>query len=543
MATLASRAAGFVRILVLAAVLGLGSRLLDSYNLANALPNVVYDLVVGGAMASVIVPMLTRAALTEPDGGVVYAQRLLSMIGFGLGAVTLVATVLAPVLVDLFTPGFTADQRHLTVVFTRFFLPQILFYGMSAAAGAVLNIRGRFAAPMWAPLANSLVVTAVGLLYFVVGGATSMQALTTPHLLLLSLGTSAGVFAQMAMVMWALARSGFPFRPRLDPRGIGMRRIGRLGGWMLFSVAAAQVLFTVATRSASIGGPGGISAYQNAYALFQMPFAVITLSVMTVMLPRLSRSAARLDHRRITDDLSLGIRLAVVALAPVAAVMVALGPQLAALLFAHGRSDASTVGLLGTVMAAFGLALVPFSGYAILLRGFYAMQDTRTPALIASGVSAVGVAGCLAAGAFLPRADIVVGIPIAYGAAYTTGLITAGLVLRHRLGRIDGRRLASTHARVLLAAAAAAGVATAVAHLLAPLTGPLVVVAAAGLPGGIAYVVAARLLRLTELGRLVATATAGIRSGDGPDRTGTDRPDRPDRPDRLSAGAPHAPGS
>ncbi|WP_238009453.1 murein biosynthesis integral membrane protein MurJ [Dactylosporangium sp. AC04546] len=513
MATLASRAAGFVRILVLAAVLGLGSRLLDSYNLANTLPNAVYDLVVGGAMASVIVPMLTRAVLTEPDGGVLYAQRLLTVIGYGLGAVTLVATLVAPVLVDLFAPGFTADQRHLAIVFTRFFLPQILFYGMSAAAGAVLNIRGRFAAPMWAPVANSLIVTAVGLLYFVVGGATSMQALTTPQVLLLSLGTSAGVFAQMALVMSALARSGFPFRPRLDPRGIGMRRIVRLGGWMLLSVAAAQVLFAVATRSASISGPGGISAYQNAYALFQMPFAVITLSVMTVLLPRLSHSAALLDQRRITDDLSLGIRLAVVAIAPLAAAMVALGPQLAAVLFAHGRSDPSAVGLLGTVMAAFGLALVPFSGYAILLRGFYAMQDTRTPALITSGVSVVGVAGCLAAAAFLPGPDIVVGVAVAYGAAYTTGLVTAGLVLRHRLGRIDGRRLAGTHARVLVAAAVAAGVAAALARLLNPLTGPLVVVAAASLLGAIAYVVTARLLRLTELGRLVATATAGIRGG------------------------------
>ena len=122
-ATLASRAAGFIRILVVASALGLGSRLLDSYNVANTLPNTVYELVVGGAMASIVVPLLTRASLTEPDHGVVYAQRLLSLMVYGLGAVTLAATALAPVLVDLFTPGFTADQRHLAVVFARFFLP------------------------------------------------------------------------------------------------------------------------------------------------------------------------------------------------------------------------------------------------------------------------------------------------------------------------------------------------------------------------------------------------------------------------------------
>jgi putative peptidoglycan lipid II flippase len=516
-ATLASRAAGLIRILVLASALGLGSRLLDSYNVANTVPNTVYELVVGGAMASVVVPLLTRASLTEPDHGVSYAQRLLSLVVYSLGVVTLAATVLAPLLVDLFTPGFTADQRHLAVVFTRLFLPQILFYGVSAASGAVLNIRGRFAAPMWAPLANSLVVIAVGSVYLMTGGTTSLQALTTNQMLLLGVGTSAGVFAQMALVMCALAHSGFPFRPRLDPRGIGIRRIGRLGGWMLLSVVAAQVLFAVATRSASISGPGGISTYQNAYALFQMPFAVIALSVMTAILPRLSRSAARTDLRQVINDLSLAIRLATVALAPVAAAMIVLGPQLATLLFAHGHSATSTVSLLGAVVAAFGLALIPFTGYMILLRGFYAMQDTKTPALITTGVSIVGAAGCLTAAWLLPPPHIVVAIPIAYAVAYTAGLTAATLVLRHRLGRIDGHRLASTHARVGLATAAAAGVAGVIAHILTPLTSPawtgsLLTLAAAGLLGAVMYVAAAHLLRLTELRQIAATAIAGIRT-------------------------------
>jgi putative peptidoglycan lipid II flippase len=515
-ATFASRVAGFVRILVLTAALGLGSRLLDSYNVANTMPNAVYELVVGGAMASIIVPLLVRASLTEADDGVVYAQRLLSLIAYGLGAVTVAATVLAPYLVELFTPGFTTDQRHLTVVFTRFFLPQILFYGVSAAAGAVLNIRGRFAAPMWAPVANSLVVIAVGSAYLVAGGATRVQALTTHHVLLLGVGTTLGVFTQMVLVMWALSRSGFPFRPRLDPRGIGIRRIGRLSGWMLLSVAAGQVLFAVATRSASIGGPGAVSAYQNAYALFQMPFAVITASMMTAMLPRLSRSAARRDHRQLTDDLSLAIRLATVALAPVAAAMIVLGPQLATLLFAHGRSATSTVGLLGTVVAAFGLALVPFTGYMILLRGFYALQDTRTPALISTGVSLVGVAGCLLAAWFMPPNHIVLVIPIAYASAYTVGLLVVAVILRHRLGRIDGHRLARTFGRVALATLVAATAAGAVTRLLAALTGPawtgaLLSLAVAGLLGAVTYLVAGRLLHLAELRFLAATAFAGIR--------------------------------
>ncbi|WP_344505245.1 murein biosynthesis integral membrane protein MurJ [Dactylosporangium maewongense] len=516
-ATLVSRVAGFVRLVVLASALGLGSRLLDGYNVANTLPNAVYELVVGGAMASVVVPLLARAAVTEPDDGVVYAQRLLTLLFYVLAAVTVAAMVSAPWLVRVYAPGFADEELALAVVFSRFFLPQILFYGVSATAGAVLNIRGRFAAPMWAPLVNSVIVIAVSVVYLLVGGGTSIDALTGPQLLVLAVGTTGGVVGQTALVVWALARSGFVLRPRLDPRGIGIRRIGRLGGWVLVSVVAAQVLIVAATRVASIGGPGGISAYQNAFAVFQMPFAVVAVSVMTAILPRLSRHAVRRDHARMTEDLSRAVRLAVVALAPVAAAMLVLGPQLATLLFAHGRSAPPAVALLGAVVAAFGVALVPFTGYMILQRGFYALQDTRTPALITVGVTVVGVGGCFAAAWVLPRADIVVGVPLAYAVAYTAGLVAAAAVLRRRLGRIDGRRLVSTHVRVGVAAGLAGGCAAVAVLVCTPLLTPgfgaaLVTSAAAGVVGVVVYVVAGRMMRLTELRQLVFVALAGIRT-------------------------------
>jgi putative peptidoglycan lipid II flippase len=506
-ATLASRVAGFGRLVVLASALGLGGRLLDSYNVANTLPNAVYELVVGGAMASVVVPLLARAALTEPDDGVIYAQRLLSLMVYGLSAITVAAMVSAPWLVDLYTPGFTGDQRDLAVLFTRFFLPQILFYGVSATAGAVLNIRGRFAAPTWAPLANSVIVIAVGLVYLLIGGSTSITTLSTAQLLLLAIGTTAGVFAQMALVVWALARSGFTVRPRLDPRGIGIRRIGRLGGWVLVSVVASQVLLAAATRAASISGPGGVSAYQNALAVFQMPFAVVALSVVTAMLPRLSRNAARLDHRQITEDLSRAVRLAVVALAPVAVAMLVLGPQIATLLFGYGHSSPSAIMLLGVVVAAFGVALVPFTGYTILQRGFYALQDTKTPALITALVSVVGVGGCAVATWLLPRADIVVGIPVAYAIAYTVGLLADIVILRRRLGRIDGHRLLRTHAQVAVAAGIAGSIGAIAAYALTPFTGSAVLtLAVAGAIGAAVYVVVARLVRLGEMRQLFSIA-------------------------------------
>ncbi|WP_045742025.1 murein biosynthesis integral membrane protein MurJ [Actinoplanes rectilineatus] len=512
LATLASRAAGFLRILVLASALGLGTRMLDAYNIANTLPNAVYELVVGGAMASVIVPLLTRATLNESDGGVLYTQKLLSLIVYLLSGVTLAAVLAAPLLIDLYTPAFTPDQRDLAILFSRFFLPQMLFYGMSAGAAAVLNIRGRFGVPAWAPLVNSVVVIAVGLTYLVVGGTTEVGELTTGNLLLLGVGTTAGVVAQCSLVVWGLSRSGFPVRLRLDPRGIAIRQIGRLSAWMLLSVVTGQILVAAATRTASWSGTGSVTVYQNASAIFHVPFAVIAVSVMTAMLPRLSRHAARNDHRRVITSLSRAVRTVMVIMAPIAAAMIVLGPQIAVVLFAHGNSATATVDTLGTVVSAFGLALIPFTNYMLLQRGLFALQDTRTAALIAAAVATVGVIGCLAAGQFLPRGAIVIGIPVAYAAAYTVGLTATAVVLRRRLGLIDGKNLIRTHVKVLAAATVGATCAVLAMRGVAMVAGSqswtvtLVTCVVAGLVGGLAYLVTGYLLRLTELRHLLRMA-------------------------------------
>jgi putative peptidoglycan lipid II flippase len=318
----------------------------------------------------------------------------------------------------------------------------------------------------------------------------------------------------MTVVSWALARSDFPLRPRLDPRGIGVRRIGRLGVWVVLSVAAAQLLFTVACRIASGAGAGAVSVFQYGYTLFQMPYAVVALSLMTAMLPRLSRYAAQRDHPRLIDGLSRSLRLTSVVIAPVAAAMVVLGPQLAVLLFAHGHSDPGAVVRLGGAVAAFGLVLLPFTGYMVLLRGFYAVQDTRTPALITTMISAVGIAGCLLSDWLLPRNDVVVSLPAAYALAYSFGLVTAGLRLRRRLGRLDGRRLASTNVRMAAAVVVGTAAAATTAHVTARYattgwSGSLVVLTVAALVGAAGYTAAARLLRLSEL-RDVAAATLAV---------------------------------
>jgi putative peptidoglycan lipid II flippase len=192
--------------------------------------------------------------------------------------------------------------------------------------------------------------------------------------------------------------------------------------------------------------------------------------------------------------------------------MLVLGPQIASLLFGYGHSSPSAIMLLGAVVATFGVALVPFTGYTILQRGFYALQDTKTPALITAAVTVVGVAGCLASTWVLPRADIVIGIPLAYALAYTVGLVADVVILRRRLGRIDGHRLLRTHAQVAVAAGLAGSIGAVSAYALSPSTGSaLLTLFVAGGVGALAYVAVARLVRLTELRQLAAVALAGVR--------------------------------
>ncbi|MFF3669793.1 murein biosynthesis integral membrane protein MurJ [Microtetraspora malaysiensis] len=498
LATLVSRMTGFGRTLALVTALGLGSRLLDAYTTANTLPNSIYDLVLGGALAGVLVPLLVR------HGDEAFAQRLLSLIVYALGVTVAVTMVFAPQIVDLCAPGYTPEQRQLTITFTRFFLPQVLFYGTGAALAAVLNTRGRMAAPMWAPVANNVMVIATAVAYLALGGGHRIEELTPAQTLLLSVGTTAGVAAQMLLLAHAGRRAGFRPRLRLDVRGVGLRRIMGMAGWTVVAVVASQAALLFVGRLATTVGAGATGVYANAYTLFQLPYAIITVSLITGVLPRMSQAAARRDLEQVTAELSQSLRLSGVALLPVAALLIALGPHIATVLFGHGSATPSAVALTGSVLSAYGLALVPFCGYQILIRGFYALEDTRTPALIGVLVSAVTAASAWAASALVPGPAMLVGLAAGYALASTVGLLTAAIVLRARLGRVDGHRLLSTHTRTSIAAVGAGFAAIAVTRALAPTigtgwSGSLIALLTAGAAATVLYPLAARLLRVGEL--------------------------------------------
>jgi len=513
--TLFSRGTGFLRVAAIGAAIG-ARQAGDAYNIANVLPNIVYELLLGGVLTSVVVPLLVSAARRDPDGGQAYTQRLLTLVGLLLGLTSVVAILAAPLLIGLYG-HLAGEQREAAVTFARFFLPQIFFYGVGATIGAVLNTRGRFAAPMWAPVLNNLVVLATVAVYFTLPRARPGELLSTAQTLTLALGTTAGIVVQTVALLPSLRASGFRWRPRFDFRGTGLGAAGRLAGWVLLYVVVNQLgylvvvrLATAAGRAAGASAAAGYSPYFYAFTIFSLPHAVVAVSVITALLPRMSRQAG--DGRRdaLGAELSSGLRLAAVVLVPAAVAYVVLGPLVGTAVFNHGRVGIADARQIGLVLAAFAVGLVPFSAFQLQLRAFYALQDTRTPALVNIGVNAVMVAVDLVLYVVLPADDRVIGLALGYAASYAVGFGLTNAVLRRRLAGRRDEHVLRTHVRLLAAAVVAAAPTYAAAHLTGRVAGTgaagsTVALAVALVVGTACYVLVARRLRVPELTALAAS--------------------------------------
>ena len=516
--TIASRGTGFLRNASIAAVLGVQG-VGAQFNVANTAPNIVYELLLGGILTSVLVPLLVRAAKDDADRGEAYAQRLLTLVVVVLAAASALLVVFAPALIGLYAGNVDQDEQDLAVALARFFLPQMLFYGAGAVMGAILNTRGRFGPPMWAPVLNNLVVIATCAVFLTLPGVTPLEAasITDAQVLVLGIGTTLGIVAQTVALVPSLRAAGFRFRPRFDVRGLGA--VGRLGVWVLLYVAANQLAYLVVVRLANVDDLNdmgrGYASYVNAFVLWQLPHAVVAVSVITALLPRMSRSAADDRVEDLRDQLNRGLRLTASVLVPAAIAYIVLGRVLATVVFGHLRTSVDEAQFIGTVLAVFALGLVPFSAYQLQLRAFYAMQDTRTPTLINLGVNVTLVAVDLALYAVLPDRWKVLGLAAGHAASFVAGLLICSHVLSRRLGGLDGRAVVRTSVRCLVAAVppalAAAGVVWLVVRGLGEGTsGSLAALVLGGAVLGGGYVLLARRLRVTEIDEVVGPVLARL---------------------------------
>ena len=518
--TVASRGTGFVRNAALAAVLGVHT-VGAAYNVANTTPNIVYELLLGGILTSVVVPILVRAAQNDADGGEAYAQRLLSLVVVVLFLASVLLVVFAPALVGLYLQGADDGTRRLAIVLARFFLPQMLFYGAGAVMGAILNARERFGPPMWAPVLNNVVVIATCGLFLALPGTSGVSAasITPTEELVLGLGTTLGIVAQTLALIPSLRAAGFRFRFRTDLRGTGLGAIGRLGRWVLLYVVANQAAYVVVVNLANdahLNDSGrGYASYVNAFVLWQLPHAVVAVSVITALLPRMSRAAAegRIDDLR--DALNRGLRLTASVLVPAAMGYLVLGQVLATVVFGHLRTSVDDAQFIGSVLAVFAFGLVPFSAYQLQLRAFYALQDTRTPTLINLFVNVTLVAVDVPLYLVLPDHLKVLGLAAGHACSFVVGLLVCSRVLSRRLGGLDGREVVRTAMRCLVAAALPGLAAAAAVRGVLALVGNgtlgalLALVLGAGVLGA-GYVAAARRLRVQELDDVVGPLLARL---------------------------------
>jgi putative peptidoglycan lipid II flippase len=496
--TLGSRFTGFLRQIVQSRALGAGG-IAAAYNLSNTLPNVVYNLALGGILTSVIVPLIVTAAKRDSGRRSGYDQRMFTLVTGSLAGVTLLAMAAVVPIVHLYAGSKIAHSPgtlHLAIILALFFIPQIFFYGISSLIGAILNSRGSFAAPMWTPMINNFVVIFVLGLYIAVAGVHKIPGtISSFEVELLGLGTTLGIVAQTIALVPALRRVGFRWHPRTDFRHGEIAEIGRMAGWMFGYIAATQVAFLVTTKIAGDTSVAGITQYNYAWLLFQLPYAVVGISVITALLPRMSAHAADRRYGLVRQDFSAGIRLAAAIVVPCSLVLAVLGPKLAEVFLGGGAMHFAQARYTGVVFSVFCLGLLPYMVFQLQLRVFYAVHDSRTPALIGLVTMTVNIVANVVALHMLGT-NVVAGLGVGFGLANVVGMLVAWRILTRRLRGLDGYRIGRTLVRMHAATLPAA--------LIAILVG---IISSNGLidlviGGGLAvtmYVLFARALRIDEV--------------------------------------------
>ncbi|MGI8685148.1 MAG: murein biosynthesis integral membrane protein MurJ, partial [Acidimicrobiales bacterium] len=395
--TLASRLTGFARLVALAYALGF-TRLTDSYNLANITPNIIYELVLGGVLSATLVPVFVDRLAGDDDED---AWRAISAVVTAAAALLVVVTavfvVIAPVLVRLYTLGndtaSVGEQRVVATSLLRMFAPQVALYGMVTLVTAVLHARRRFAAPMFAPVLNNLVVIGVLLALPHVVDDVSLSGVRhdAGARLLLGLGTTAGVAAMAVALLPALRTAGARLRPVWDPGHPAVRTIVRLSGWTFGFVAANQAALMLVLVLAN-GRAGDVAAYQAGQVFFLLPHGVFAVSVMTALQPDLAERWAMGDAAGYGRRVAKGLRTIGAVVIPAGVGYLCLAHPIVRVALEHGALRSTSASTTAGVLAMLAIGLPGFSAFLFLMKAFQAMQDTRSVFylyLVENGLNAV----------------------------------------------------------------------------------------------------------------------------------------------------------
>ncbi len=425
--TMASRVTGLFRVLVLAWVLGF-TPLADAFNLANTVPNMLFDLVLGGVATATFIPVFVeRLALDGERRAWKSISTVLSASLVVLFVASLASWVAAPWIVD----GFTAlshakstnslatlqQQREVATSLLRWFVPQVFFYGVIGIATALLNIRHRFGIGSWVPVANNVICIGVLVWFHLVDPSPTLANVAgTSHLLWLGLGTTFGVVVQFLCLLPSLARSNlWRLSLRFDRHDPALKAVGRLGSWTLLVVVANQLsLYVILAFAFGVGGNGPVSAYTYGWSFMQMPYAVLVVSVLNALTPQLASLATNNDLSGLSERLRFGLRQSLVVIVPCSLLLIILAQPIVAILL-H-RADGTHVLAAGTVLAVLAAGLPGFTVFQICVRGLQSMQHARDVFYLYAGQNALTIVLAMVVGRH-SLGGLTAGVALAYSVA------------------------------------------------------------------------------------------------------------------------------
>ena len=435
-ATAASRSVGFLRVLVVAAVLGT-TYLGNAYQSTNSVSNVLFELIAAGALSAVLVPTFVELLdRNDTERAEHLAGRLLGLALVVLGVVSIVGIIAAPWIAELLTRGVTepekaAQQQELSTLLLRWFIPQVMLYAVGAVAVAVLYAKRELTVTAIAPIGYTVVTILTMVVFRAVAGPDPTVDLSTNEALILAIGGTLGVAAFVGIPTVAVWRSGFRLIPRLGRSDHEVRRVVRLSGWAVFQHTMVGLLLGAAIVVGN-SVKGGTVAYQVAFVFFLAPYAILAQPVHTAILSDLSREADA--PSAFARSLRWALDNIVLLLVPVTALLMALAYPLMRVVAFGGAAKGDGTQLLAAGLASLAFGLVAYSAFLLFARSYYALGNSRVPALVALVSGVIGMVVMVVGGRAFDGSATVGMLGIGHSIAYVVGAFALGVGLRRRTG-------------------------------------------------------------------------------------------------------------
>ncbi|MBF0816651.1 murein biosynthesis integral membrane protein MurJ [Microbacterium paludicola] len=515
--TIASRATGLIRAVVLVTAIGAFGEASDAFSVANQLPNYVFQVLSAGLITAVLVPQIVKWSARE-DGGRAHLSKLFTLGTIAMLAVTAVAMLLAPWLIALLGRDWAPDQRALGTAFAYWCLPQVFFYGMFALIGETLNARRVFGPYAWAPIVNNI-VSIIGFAAFIVifGGERSELHQWDPLLIGVFGGiTTFGIVAQTIVLVIFWRRTGLSLRPDFRWRGMGLGDLRDLARWSFAMLLVGLVVSVVQQQviSDASGDDASATVWMNAWLVFMLPYSIIVMSIGTPYFTQLSEHASEGRDDEVRADIGRAIRtLGLLVVIAAVALMVAAVP--ASRVFTGSEEQAVAA---APVLIGFLASLVPLAVQFIVQRAFYAYGDTRTPFLFTAFQAAIAIGLALLMPLIFSEGYLAAAVAFCQSLSSLAQVILASWLLHRRLGSLGMGTSIWALTRFTLAAIPA-GIAAFAVYILAGgdgswmagsgidgIPGKLLAAVGAGILGLIAIVVYIAILALFRAPELRTTA-------------------------------------